>query len=515
MSLVQRTKAAYSAFLDPSMMEKGGISGAGLNSIIPEADRERYALLDLYFSNVVYRELGRVLPYLARYHGFNSTLAFENPAIQAVGFHVAHLFPGRLQAALPLEAQDTGDGDDDNEEAIRTAAYRVMSWSNFAKRKRVFSEWLALYGDVFLKPSFSSDASRVNFQVRHPADVTEYTEDERGHITYARLDVYLSEDEQGPNKTRWWTEEWSKEDGTYRQWYSKGGPKAKIEDLGTPNEEKPLSAFGIDFVPLVRAPFADTGELRSPGVFQKFLEPMDEMNRQATSLRDRYNRYNRADLGVFANEAGRGAVDVRPDPNAPTEPDELNVGGEQLIRFPGLTRAEYLVPNIDYGAGLSQIADSREAIERQMPELRFYRGHDSGDPSAAAMRQHMAPAVSRAQEARGNAEAAILEVMGMCFTIGQSRGIFGTDIGRYQAGDFEGLSFAEREIIPETPGEKRERQESEARLLETYQRAGMLRVGLETLGYSDEESERIASQARQSSTRSRLSALLNEPEGEE
>lgn len=458
----------------------------------PDNPRDRYKLLELYYRATVYKELRLCLPNVIRPQDFSKIVSLENPAIQAVDFHVMHLFPGDMEEALPIEI----DEDAPNAEELKDATDQVFDWSNFELRKRDYSEWQALYGIVFLKPQLSDDGDRAYIDVRKPEQVTEYRDDSRGFINYARLDIDLGPD---PNDTKkehkWWTEVWDKEKDSYTLWLHTQGPDVRLEDLGEPEEQSTITSFGYDFVPLVKANFAG-----GVGVFEKYVEAFDELNRQATKLRARYFRYGKPDHVIERNEAGKGAVqtrvredvDERPTPNRiPETPYETESDNDAFINIPGQATFKHAVPDINYDTGLAQITDTRTAIENNLAELRFFRGHDTGDPSAAAMRQHIAPAISKAREARGNAENALVQAIHMALTIGQVNGLFEeTQLGLFE--ERQGtLSFKEREIVPETPAERSLRLTEQAARFEVYQRLGLLEWALVQEGYTEEEAKEI------------------------
>jgi hypothetical protein len=172
-----------------------------------------------------------------------------------------------------------------------------------------------------------------------------------------------------------------------------------------------------------------------------------------------------------------------------------------------------MVPNIDYDSGLAQGEDDRRSIEQALAELRYFRGHDQGDPSAAAMRQHIAPAISRAKASRGNAEEALVRALKMALTIKAKAGLVPVTgqggIGSFESGSFEGLAFSEREILPESPQERAERLMSQAERYEAFNRVGLLQWALEQDGWSETDAKAIAEAVRANGTRTGIAGLVN------
>lgn len=496
-SVWERTRAAYSAFKAPGM-----ISEYGENHVLdlPRTRREYCQLLDFYYTGRVYKEMQVALSRLDRGPDFTKIRALENPAIQAVNFHVMHLFPGPLKEAMPIVAEGS------KADALKKAAENILLNGNMGRKKKLFTNYQARHGEVFLQAT-STPKGFPYPKVMESKVVTEFEEDSRGYITYIRLDIYTNEDKNNP----WLTQEWDKETQLFRQWRTKEGPLEEIDKLGTPEEENRFVEFGIDFVPFVRAPFEE-GEYRGIGVFERFLDPIDEENRQATTVRDRYFRYGKVTHLTRRNEPGKGATDVkvnekkdeRPAPGDKEIITQSKIDEEQWLNLPGNSSHEFLIPNIDWQAGLNMLEDTRTGLENQMPELRYFRGHDSGDPSAAAMRTHIGPAIQRAEEAKGNAETALIQVTQMCLTIGAHTGAmkqFGRGgVGSFDSGDYQ-LSFAKRDILPESPQERAAREQADAAALGAYKGLStkLFVDALIARGYSEDDAKRIAGQPTETS----------------
>lgn len=394
----------------------------------------------------------------------------RNPAFRAVEFHVATLWPGTLEEAFALES--------DNAERIRPAIDQVWQWSNWAAKKQVSARQISLFGDVFLKVAATEDQARVYFQSLEPEYVTDLELDERGYVTYLRLDVpKAARDEDGKITSTLHTEVWDKARGTFRLWETRKSPGEGLDRLGTPNSTKEIAEFGIDFVPIVHAPFRDVGEDRGVGCFTYALDKIDEANRQATRLHQMLFRNNRNTWALRAN-----AMDASGRPLPPpqvntsggsgTDVDTVDIGDETFLRLPGQAELVSLVPNLHYAEALAILQDMMGELEQDLPELAYYRVTERSDLSGRALRLMLAPALQRAAEARGNAQAALVRADAMALTMGANLGLFADLGGTFADGAFD-HTFAEREVLPVDPQDQAEVQRARGLAVQAYASAGV------------------------------------------
>lgn len=480
-----------------------------LSVLVPEDPYERYELLELYKENTVYERARGGLLEVAVPSDFSRILALENPALQAVQFGVMHLFPGPLEEAMPLTAGENAN------QALIEAARRVLQWSNMAASKDAIAEDQYTLGDVFLKAVPKEDNRQVFIENRHPGEISVFREDNLRNIKYLRLDVELDPDEHEGDTT--WTELWDHEENLYVAWRHRRGRKEKLDLLGTPFEgPKAITNFGHDFVPFVRVPFEAGARpnILSPGVFQRHLVPIDQINRIATELDELYRENAEGVWATMRGEPGKDPIDLVEDEEEDLEEGREQVShGRRIIRFGGVGRMEDLVPNIDYQVGLNKIEDRRKALERSIAELRYFRGMESGDPAAAAIRLVLSPAIARATAARGNAEEGILRALKMCLSMGQRRRLFAGDIGSFEAGNFDTLGFEPRAIMPESPTERAERETTEASALKAIFDLGVPEIMTDALiarGFAEADAKRIAAEAAARAERGRASRLVND-----
>lgn len=484
-SFVGRTKAAYRAFKDYG-------KGVEVITSLPQNHAEKCRLLRSYYDNTAYQELNAE----AVRRGVKGLKFLDNPAYQAVEFHAAHLFPGTLPDALPLQ---------DAPESLEAAIRQVWAWSNWASEKQVYARTLGICGEAFIKAVSNPEGTRFFKQLTEPEYVTDLEEDERGYLVFIRLDFPVWVD--GQEKTH--TEVWSKEDNEYLVWpaHSKGVGE-DLDQLGEPDAELSgrITDLGIDFVPFVHAKFQDIGNPRGSGVFEKFLGAIDEQNRAVNRLHETYFRYDRPLTALRRNEAGQGPATMQRD--GPKDDDaggETEVGNEMLLRLPGTTDIAQMVPNIPYDAGLKMIEARHDRLAEHLSEIRYYQDVE-GDPSGLARRVRLAPATSRGIEARGNAEAAAIRATQMCLTLGSKAGVF-RNIGTFEAGSFD-FSFKEREILPLSHEELLSNRQKEAAVVQAWHAMGLLQYGLEQLGMSEKEAQALAGSVAQTQRRASVADLL-------
>ncbi len=438
--------------------------------------REMYKLLRYYYeNNGLYDQLYDHLKSIeAETQGLRP---LRNPANRVVEFYAAKLWPGNLPNALPIISEN---------ENLATAIHRIWSWSNWAAAKQIAARYFARDGDWFTKVVLrlkqdSVEPQSVYFQVIEAEYVSDLEQDERGYLTYVRLDVPQTRRTGDETVSYTYTEEWDKSTLTYRTWEHDKGVNVDIDALGTPKVEANYQeAFGIDFIPIVQAKFRDTGDTRGVGAFTHCLDKIDEANRVATRLHQLLWRHDNVTWALQANMVDAQGRPM-PAPNIDKNSDDkIELGDEKLLRLPGNSSLTPLVPSLDYSAELAILQDMMAELERDLPELVYHRLSEAGDLSGRAVRYMLSEATDKLLEARGSAEAALVRLDQMALTIAQNARILSPSLGRYENGDFE-HSFAERDVINVSAGE-------EAETVTGWVQTGLsLRSALRLIGWSDEE----------------------------
>ncbi len=442
--------------------------------------QEMYKLLTLYYlSNGMYDQ---VRTHLLKDPTISSSAhlhALRNPTFRAVEFYAAKLWPGNLPDALPIITKN---------HRIVAPIQQVWTWSNWAARKQRAARWLALYGDLFLKVAETESLGlhgniatqphdwRVFFQLIKPWHLTTMTLNERGHLTTARIDIPRIIAEHRQRTIKVWTEYWEKD--RVRVWdrtlTHENVTIVPLDKLGIPIRDED---HGLGFVPIVHAPFRDIGDLndegmhgeRGMGIITPSLEKIDEANRMASAMHARLFRHGGP---VWALESNMMDASGRPLPapriqgspggswntllgtSEESDPFLVSLGSEEVLRLPGMTTLASLVPNLPYDAMLTILQAQLLEIERDIPELRYYRMDELGDVSGVAVRLMLSDAIDHVIEARGNAEAALIRANQMALTIAQRRGLaLFTHIGTFEQGNFD-HTFAPREVLPKSSSER-------------------------------------------------------------
>lgn len=412
-----------------------------------------YAALELYYlNNGVYDAVQQA----AFESGIwtESMKGFRNPAFRTVEFYTSKICPGQLPDALPIVTEN---------KKIVEPIQQIWEWSNWSTNKQLAVRWFATFGDLFVKaatrPNPDGSAKRAYLQLIKPYYVSAIDTDERGFLTYIRIDVPMTKNENGKTTSYIYTEIWSKEKqllSIYEHTKTIDTPESK---LGTPKEKTSFSEFGIDFVPIVQAQFRDIGEERGLGSFSHALDKIDEANRMTTRLHQLLFRYNKPVWALSANAldaTGRPLPAPRVgDSTGTQDSDTLTLGDDALLRLPGTSKLESLIPDVNFQAYSAAIDAHLSELEKDLPELAYYRLRDhSGELSGKAVRLLLTDAIDRAFEARGNFESALVRADEMALTIAQNAGLF-SGLGTYENGDFE-HKFATRDIIPVSNAEKYE-----------------------------------------------------------
>ncbi len=435
----------------------GGASGNALSVAISrdgtELELPYKAIAELlwayFLNNGLYDELR-----LAGYFADEPNLrAMRNPAARVVKFYADTVWPGTLKEGLPLDADSFAN------KKIEEPIKQLWGWSNWLQNKQLAVRLAAILGEVYIKVA-QPKAGRIYLQLIRPEHVTDFSTDEQGNLTYIRVDVPQAAREEDKTVFKTHTEIW--QPGRARFWLHKKDPDADIARLGTPVQDLDTAVeMGIDFVPFVRAIFKDVGGDRGVGSYLLSLEKIDEVNRMATRLHNQLFKHNDVTWALTANMVDAATGRPLPAPNIGTTTDDdgnevVEMGGERMVRLPGNSSLETLIPALDYSAALDILESQVMELEKDLPELKYFGLQDAGTLSGTAIRLLMGPAITSAVEVRANMESALVRAQQMALTIGQAAKIEGWgDLGTFDDGDFE-HGFKERDIIPVSRSERAE-----------------------------------------------------------
>lgn len=460
----------------------------------------------LYFNNGAYRErkpevvdLGLVGP------NTKGLRSFQHAVVE---FYVATIMPGGLeQLRIVFPERDVDDAGETpkalvtQQDNARQRIEQVWSWSNWASRKQRYVREMATVGESYLYVASRQDIvtrtpDRVYYTIYEPEFITDLDTDERGFLTYLRLDIPKIDREAAEPEPYVHTEIWSKATDSYRAWHT---PRDEYDYARVttrqpiPDGDKSLTQdFLIDFVPFAQAQHRDTGNLRGMAPIIPALEKFDEVNAKATEFSAQLYRHGKPDLVV---EATGGTVD-----GMPIDPPKINTGESGTLKLPDGSRVwvspvgwstKWATAGVDFTSHLAGIvADMQHIRETDLPELAYYlvSNADSG-MSGDALEMMLTAAVAKAREARGNAEAALIRANQMALTIGQVAKLPGFEaatIGTYEAGDFE-HSIAERPILPESTDENATTLQKQAQTMLALVNAGYSRAAAAKLAGLNEE----------------------------
>lgn len=459
--------------------------------------REVYALLELYYANnALYDSLQRRLYEQGQWH--EGMKALRNPTYRVVEFYAAKIWGGYADE-LKIESEN-----DRLEPAIR----RVWRWSNWATRKTLAARKLAMLGDWFAKAAQNADRTRVYFQLLEPFTVTDFETDDRDNIVWVRIDVPKTRRSLEARGDLYYTEVWSKDQQAVTIWEEHNkAPETPLEQLPPSSRRVPFEALGIDFVPIVHCPFKDVGHARGQAAIMAAVDKIDEVNRAATRMHQMQFRNNKVFWALQANQVGPdgrpiSAPRIQPDdPATPTTPSGvITVGDEPMYRLPGNASLAPLVPDLDYDAMLAMLKDDMLELEKDLPELAYYRIRDMSEISGAAVRLLLSDTIDRAIEVRGLQYDAVVRLNMMALHIGQAAGMAGfEDLGDFDADEL--LHTIEGpDIIPVGKKEKAETRQVEAQAAVTLHEVGVSRETLlDELGY-DPEAEATQREAEEDVT---------------
>ncbi len=405
--------------------------------------------------------------------------SLRNPASRVVEFYAAKMWPGGLPGALPIVADNP---------RLLPLIEDIWGWSNWGSEKQAVARSFPEYGDLFLKVATRADTNgfvnRVFIQNVEPQDVTEIRADERGYLTYIRMDTpqlrhFADKDAEAYTLT----EVWDKGEQRFRRWEHSHGHDIKLNQLGTPSTDAPFAALGIDFIPVVWQPFKHIGDERGMAAITVALDKIDEANRQATQLHRILFRNNRA---LWASSAGGVDNTGRPLPalNFGTR-RELAMAADSdtddIINLPGNATLTSLIPPINYDAALNVLNAQMMEIRQDLPEMIYSQIQEQSQLSGVAIGYLLEAATDRLLEARGNAETALMRAQEMALTMGSAFNLPGFQgIGTYANGDFA-HSFPPRPVLTPAEFEK-------AQIVQTYTSAGTpLTTAVRRAGWSEDE----------------------------
>lgn len=486
---------AVSALYDGSMSLDSSLYLIGRKRLQEAAPAAKYELLRaLYDDNGLYDTVARSLQDEGIWLQALKPLA--NPTNQVIEFYAEHLL-----ADLDLLEHTETEND-----AIVDPLIQVWRWSNFDAKKILLGRMVPRDGDGFMRVVVPEQKDKVTFEIVDPSHVVDFDTDQRGYITWIRIEVrYARGDDRDINgqvREFHHVEVWDKWSESYRRWEIDANRVAVIETdlskLGTPVEDLTFKDMGLSFIPVVHVPFRDVGETRGQAAVWPSIGKIVELDTIVTALHQNYFAYDRPTQAIESMGMDKDGRFTPPPPVSADSTgtdnsgrDVIRIGSNQLWRLPAGWTLRTTVPDINFEAGTAMVKEYWTTLERQLPELLYSRISEiaGNDVSGRAIRFMLSGAVKRAEQARFNLEQGLVRAHMMALTMGANAGLkeFSNLGGTFDDGKFV-HSFKVREIIPTSESEDAETEALQAQAFAAWITAGMpMTEALKRAGYTDEQ----------------------------
>jgi hypothetical protein len=411
----------------------------------------------------------------------------RSPGHRVGEFYAGKLWGGGVDQAFALRKADAG---------VEKAVARFFEWSNWERVKQPAARQFAVMGDLFLRVATNPDQTRVYMERVDPRHVTQVRTDERGNLTFVRVDVPKVRNlPDGRVREYVRTEEWRKgdspagRDGSMRAWDSDEPDTVTKRRLSSDQSD---DSVGTDFIPFVHAKFKDVGrpDGRGVGAFEHAEKKMDELDLLARKLHallfpDWVWVFEQTATGPDGEllPPAKFEVDV---PGEESNVHEVNVGGQTSLRLPTGVKAVPAIPAIDFQAHINAINEYVQEIEADLPELRYHRINETTDGrSGRAIRFQLGDLVDKATEARTSGMSAVERAVQMALTIGKNAGIEEFE-GLPEFGDEERkIEFVGVDPFPITEVEELQGLDARLALYERAIRVGTHEEALEYAGIPD------------------------------
>lgn len=399
------------------------LAGGGINTQVSRQDL--YRTLESYYYNTIYEELG--------IQAFNQTLVTKdieivprgvfNPVPDIVQFYVKYVLTGRLGEAgddvdLTIDAAD---------ERIIPPLLQLWKWSNLQTEKDLIPYYAANLGDCLLavvdrapeRVGGAVKPGRVWIEVRHPGELVDYDFDDRGNLTYAKLESIAYERDATGRK----------------QAYVYGRALSKTE-FRTEKNRRPHSyrPDGVErwpnphgFVPLVLVQHTRVGDEFGVNAYHHGISAINELNIQASYLSALIGEHLAPQWAVFG--ASLPSTGLARDGS--------------VWAFPQASDAKAMVVDLRVGDVYEHLGAIRNHLENMFPELAIPRLRERGQLTGVAVRGMLTDLIRSGEMARDNYEAGLVRAGQMALTMGQNlagsrQSLDGWGgLGTFEAGDFD------------------------------------------------------------------------------
>lgn len=437
----------------PSMLE--------MDWSIAASRRELYRTLDLYRNNTVYEALGLAAfdPDLAANAATDLVRGIYNPVAAIVDAYRNYTLAGVMGPQDDPEAEVHIVPGANAAAGLEQAILNIWRWSNMEIEKQMIPEFAANLGDALISvigrpPTPEGQPGKVWLDVHHPGKLTEVKTDDRGNITYARIDEErtpdksvdsiiremqgrpLRDEEQPYSYTAIYTKT---EFATFRN----GKLYDFVNDVAGDGGRWP-NPWG--FVPLVLIPHKRTKDTFGLNAYADSISVINEVNLDASICGQLLGVWLAPQWVIFGIGAGQT---LKRD------------GSAWKVEKDG--KAQALVTNVDFAGAYVHIGGMLKWLADRQPELTLARVREKGLETGAAIRAMLFDLIRLMELAQGNYDDGLKRAIFMALTIGQNidgnglslPGFTEAEIGRYSQDDnpFE-FSFDRPDILPVSEIEK-------------------------------------------------------------
>lgn len=447
----------------PSMLEMDWDS--------PVSRRELYKTLDLYRNNTIYESLGLAAfdPDLAANAATDLVRGVYNPVAAIVDAYRNYTLAGSLGPSDDAEADVHIVPGANAQGGLEQAILNIWRWSNLEIEKQMIPEFAANLGDALISvvgrpPGTDGSPGKVWLDVHHPSKLTEVKTDDRGNITFARIDetrfpeksvdAVIRELEGRPTLTR-------DQSYTYTAIYTKT-EFATFKDGKLYDYANDVAGEGgrwenpWGFVPLVLIPHKRTKDTWGLNAYADSISVINEVNLDASICGQLLGVWLAPQWVIFGIGAGQT---LKRD------------GSAWKVEKDG--KAQALVTNVDFAGAYVHIGNMLKWLADRQPELTLARVREKGLETGAAIRAMLFDLIRLMELAQDNYDDGLKRAIFMALTIGQNvdgngtslPGFTAAEIGVYSQDDnpFE-FSFDRPDILPVSEIEKLQ-QEAEKQTL--------------------------------------------------
>lgn len=430
----------------------------------PDA-QTHYDLLQVRSQNDdVYEEVANLLKDTGDIpEGYSAIKSLRNHVPRVVDVYAANLLQDDL-----LDFLVTPEGSTNSVTPLKPLIQTI--W-NSAEWKEELRRAFPTYGTYWLKAASSEDKTRVYPQILDPRHCMDWQQNERGHLTYLRLEIPQERrDFDGETEPYTSVEIWHKEAGFYRVWHVEedDDPSEEIEKLGAPvvslildkvpaGAPNPERYTGFDFVPVVHRPFKRIfGKKRGVTPYEHALPNIDRLNELITKLHEilfpEIVWFLIPPPGPEAEPLAPIRIEGEPEPQMLTEAEQrgfrvVKTPVGKIMRAPGGSQLEPKIPSIDFASHLAVVQEEAKVIEEMLIELAYYRIREL-QLSGIAVDLALRDLADRIKAARQNMERGLVHFNQMAITIAQVLGIDGFQaVGTFEDGALD-HEFEDRPVFP-------------------------------------------------------------------